>query len=260
MAGGTEILFLGTCADDFSPLLAGKFKNRFDKNARRSSSLLIGGKYLIDCGPHCLDSFKIAGADAGGITDLFITHTHTDHFNADNIRALLKGREKPLRIRCKRGCVLPPFTGAEVIFTEFGKEYPLAEDESFFAVDANHDENSFPQHYVFNICGKKLMYACDGAWMLTRSFNRLKNAGLDMLVTDATCGDYAGDYRMAEHNSIPMLKLMMPSFKTAGIIKDETVICLSHIAPSLHAPHDEIQKSVDAFGWKVAYDGLKLIL
>lgn len=55
-----NILFLGTCACDYSPLLKTTYKDVFDKDARRSSCALVNGQYLIDCGEHCMDALRIA--------------------------------------------------------------------------------------------------------------------------------------------------------------------------------------------------------
>ena len=49
-----EVLFLGTCAFDYSMKLKREFVDKFDLNARRSSSMLFDGRYLIDCGDHTL--------------------------------------------------------------------------------------------------------------------------------------------------------------------------------------------------------------
>ena len=43
-----DILFLGTCACDYSPLLQTTYKDVFDKNARRSSCALINGRHLVE--------------------------------------------------------------------------------------------------------------------------------------------------------------------------------------------------------------------
>lgn len=255
-----KILFLGTSAADFSPLLKTRFSRCFDKNARRSSCLLLNDWFLIDCGPHCMESLSIAGADVGRITDLFLTHTHADHFCAQHAEELARGKSRPLNIWCRRDCVLPEIPNTRIIRMEFGREYSAAENLSVFAVDANHDEYSFPQHYIFQLGGKKIMYATDGSWFLTRSYNRLKNIHLDLLILDATCGETVGEYRIAEHNTLPMIRLFLPSLKTVGIVDDNTKVYLTHIAPSLHRPHDAIQASVQADGMTVAFDGLEILL
>ena len=88
--------------------------------------------------------------------------------------------------------------------------------------------------------------------------NFLKKKKLDMLVLDCTCGNYEGEWRIGEHNTIPMIRLMLPSFKKVDIITDETEVYCTHIAPSLHKPHEEICATVGELGAKVAYDGLEV--
>ena len=105
-----------------------------------------------------------------------------------------------------------------------------------------------------------MLYALDGGWFLTASYNYLRNQKLDLAVLDATCGDYVGDYRMGEHNSIPMIRLMLPSLKKWGAIDDDTRIYLSHLAPKLHASHAETVELVAKDGLLVAYDGLEIQL
>ena len=57
-----------------------------------------------------------------------------------------------------------------------------------------------------------------------------------------------------------MIKLMLPSFKSWGIINDKTEVYISHIAPSLHEPHRQIVDNLKDYGIKVAYDGLGITL
>lgn len=255
-----KLTFLGTSAANFSPKLSNECKDSFDKDARRASCMLIGESYMIDCGLYCLDSLRIAKADISKINDIFITHLHSDHFNAEHVKKIADGKKKPLRLWCRRDAQIPEIPNTEIIHMQSATLYEVSANLKVEAVDANHDEASFPQHYIFTVNGKKFMYACDGAWFLTRSYNYLKNADLALLVIDATCGDYVGDYRIAEHNSIPMIRLMLPSLKKTGIISDNTKIYLSHIAPVLHLPHDETVKIVENDGLLVAYDGLEIFL
>ena len=105
--------------------------------------------------------------------------------------------------------------------------------------------------------GKKVFYGCDGAWLLNQTYYFLKDKKLDLAVLDCTTGDYEGDFRMGEHNSIPMLRVMLPSLRTFKVIDEHTEVYFSHLAPSLHAPHEETAKIADEMGAKVARDGLE---
>lgn len=255
-----DLTFLGTCACDYSKKLQTEFADRFDLDARRSSCILMNGHILIDCGHHVLDSLQIGKVDAAEITDIFISHLHSDHFNAKHVGAIARaeGRQRRLRLWVSADAVLPEIEKVEVVrMTQF-RTYTVGDELVVTGLAANHDPQSYPQHFLFEREGKKFLYACDGAWMMTATFNYLKNARIDLIVLEATCGDYEGDYRMAEHNSIPMIRLMLPSWRTAGIIKEKTEIRLSHLAPSLHRPHGETVEIAKKDGLEVAYDGLRV--
>ncbi len=253
-----DLTFLGTCACDYSKKLLTEAADRFDLDARRSSCILMNGHILIDCGFHGLDSLRIAGVDVAKITDVFISHLHSDHFNARHIGTIAAAKEDPLRLWVSEEAVLSEIENVEIVQMEKFCTLEVGDGLAVTGLSANHDPQSFPQHFLFEREGKKFLYACDGAWMMTATFHYLKNARLDLIVLDATCGDDEGDYRMAEHNSIPMIRLVLPSWRTAGIIKETTEIRLSHIAPSLHRSHAETVEMVKKDGLEVAYDGLRI--
>ena len=254
----TKLFFLGTAAADFSPLLKTDCKDRFDKDARRSSCMLIGEHYMVDCGLYAMESLRIAGTDISKITDIFVTHLHADHFVAEHAEQIAAGKDKPLRLWVRRDAELPEMANVEVIRMPRHTVMEVAEGFTVESIDANHHPGTFPQHYIFTINGKQLLYATDGAWFLYESYRYLRDRNLDMMIMDCTCGDYVGDYRMGEHNSIPMIRLMLPSMKTWGAINDNTRVFLTHLAPRLHKPHDETVALVAPDGMEVAYDGLEL--
>ena len=256
----TKLTFLGTAAANFSPRLKTDCKDCFDQDARRASCMLIGESYLIDCGMYVMESIRIAGVDMSKITDIFVTHLHADHFIADHAAQIAVGKEKPLRLWVRRDAELPPMENVEVVYLPRHTEVEIAEGMSVVSIDANHDPRSFPQHFIFTIHGKKLLYALDGGWFLCESYNYMRKVKMDMAVLDATCGEYLGEWRVGEHNSLPMIRIMVPALKTWGTFDEETKIYLSHIAPKLHAPHKEIVENVAKDGLLVAYDGLTVLL
>ena len=255
-----EILFLGTCACDYSPLLQTTYKDVFDKNARRSSCALINGRYLIDCGYHCLEELRIAKIDLAQITDIFVTHFHSDHYNVECISQIAKASERTLRVWVRAGANVIAISNVEWKFMEKGIEYSVDENVKVTGLLANHNESVFPQHILLDVAGKKIFYALDGAWFLHETYYALKNTKLDFLVLDCTCGDYEGDYRIGEHNSLPMIRLMLPSLKKWGAITEKTQVYASHLAPSLHKSHEETVEILQKDGVYVAYDGLSLQL
>ncbi len=253
-----EFLFLGTCAADFSPRLQGDCKDRFDPDARRASCALINGRYLLDCGPHCPDSFRIAGYDTKNVTDIIVTHLHSDHFDPGNIAFIAK--DHPVKLWVREDAAVPEINNVTVVKMKNYEKYEAAEDFYVTGLPANHDENAFPRHLLIETGGKKIFYGMDGGWLLNKTYAHLWKTHLDLAVLDGTCGDYEGDYRMGEHNSIPMIRLMLPSLRTVGVIDDHTLVYISHLAPSLHKPHEETVKICEKDNINVACDGLKLMI
>ena len=255
-----DILFLGTCACDYSPLLQTTYKDVFDKNARRSSCALINGRYLIDCGYHCLEELRIAKIDLAQITDIFVTHFHSDHYNVECISQIAKASERTLRVWVRADARRTDIANVEWKLMQKGEQYTVDENMKVTGLLANHNESVYPQHILLETEGKRIFYALDGAWFLHETYYALKNTNLDFLVLDCTCGDYEGDYRIGEHNSIPMIRLMLPSLKKWGAITEKTQVYAQHLAPSLHKSHEETVEILQKDGVYVAYDGLSLQL
>ena len=250
-----KIQFLGTGAADFSPLLETEFKNKLDNNARRSSAILINETLLIDCGPHTLDSFAIQGLDFTKVTDLFVTHFHSDHHNCENIEKLAKQCKQPLRMWYHADAVPSPMENVE-----FHPVKPLQafETDVFRAVALAANHTAFPLHFDIEVDGVKLFYGCDGAWLLNDTFYAMMRREYKCMILDGTVGDYNGDYRLGEHNSIPMIRLMAESFRTQNVIASDGVICISHLARTLHKSHEETVEHLQKEGYTVAYDGMAL--
>ena len=254
---GFEIIFLGTCACDFSPRLETDLKDKLDKDARRASSMLIDSKYLVDLGPHALDSIRILGIDASEITDVFITHTHDDHYDEQSILALANGREKPLRLWMREGASAPDSPYIEPKYMTLFEKYCI-DDLVVTPMIANHDKTATPQHLFIERGEEKIFYGCDGAWLINDTYYAIMKSHLTLAVLDCTVGDYEGDYRIAEHNSIPMLRQLLPSLRGIGAIDEKTKVYFSHLAPSLHASHEKTVEIAREMGACVAYDGLKI--
>ena len=250
-----DVLFLGTCACDFSPRLLTDKRDCFDFDVRRSSSMLIDGRYLVDCGPHTLDSMRIAKIALSDVSDVFLTHTHDDHFDPESVEMLAANRKEPLRLWVREDAEIPDLCGVSLIRMEIAKEYEVGELH-ITSLAANHTAS--PQHFAFEKGGKRIFYGTDGAWVLYDTFRWMWQKKFDLMVLDGTVGDYNGDFRIGEHNSIPMLRLMIPSFRETGVIGENSLVYLTHLAPSLHRPHAETVRICQKFGADVAFDGLHL--
>ena len=257
-----QLFFLGTCAADFSSKLNNECANCFDKDARRASCALFDSRFLIDCGPHCLDSLRIAGIDMTTITDVFFTHLHDDHFNPTNLQTIASSKaatgSAPLRVWFREDADFPTLEHVELHRMKLYENYAVTDSLSITSVEANHTQSFFPQWLLFKENGKKMLYATDGCWFMEGAYHFLRNAELDTIIMDATCGDDIKDDRIAGHNSLPMIRLLLPALRYNRMITPQTNIVLTHLAPSLHRPHAETVQIVEKDGMVVAYDGLTI--
>jgi len=256
-----KINFLGTCAADFSPRLKTDLKDKLDKDARRSSAALIDGHLMIDCGYHAVESLNIQKIPLSDVKEIFFTHLHGDHYQPELVKEIAAAADRTLKVYAHKAALeqlTAELEGAnvEIIPLEYCKAYTVAEDYIIAALPANHQ--AYPSHYLIEKDGKKLYYATDGAWIMYDAFYYLRDKFIDLLVLDATVGDYEGDYRVGEHNSIPMIRLMLKSFDKFNVLGEKVRIFLSHIAPSLNKSHDETVELMKKDNIEVAYDGLEI--
>ncbi len=246
-----KLFFLGTGAADRMEI---EPDNDFsNKDNRRCSCAILDGKIMFDCGPHAISSLNIAGFDLSSITDIVITHLHRDHFNLENIN-LIAEKNNNLRVWMRQDAVYEGKCFAEIYLMKPYNTYEI-DGYSFTGMRANHDPLAFAQHISVEKDGKKLFYGMDGAWLLNETVAFMKKKEYNLVVLDATVGDYSGDFRIGEHNSIPMIRLMTDSMKTLKIINKETDIILNHIACCLHKSYNETCEIVKPDGYIVAYDG-----
>ena len=248
-----ELKFLGTGAADFWPSLADVDRFRVDKDIRRSTVTLVDGEMLIDCGPHLLDELVIHKVSVEEICHVLVTHPHSDHYNPENLRTLARGQK--LHVWHSQDWDLPQMENVIDHPMEQGSTYAVG---SFCvtALGANHCRGAL--HYSIEKDGKKLFYGCDGAWLLHDTYYYMRDQRYDAMILDATVGDYDGDFRMGEHNSIPMIRMMHRSFETWNVTKPETKMILSHLARTLHVSHADTCRRVEKDGYLVAFDGMEL--
>ena len=235
--------FLGTgAADWFAPDPSGE--------ARRMTSTLVDGCLLIDMMAHALGRI----GDPGAVTDLLITHSHADHYDPAAI-----ARIAPVNLYADEGW-------ADRIRIPGVAVHPVREGVPFsaagFAITGmrgNHStegDGEHTLHYLLQKDGKNVYYATDGAWLMYREARLIRDNPLDALVIDATIGDgHEGDYRVFEHNSLPMVRIMVDSMRKTGMLKPGAPVFLTHLARTLHGRQAALE-AANPRPYVVCRDGL----
>lgn len=216
-----KLTFLGTGAADW----VGQPKTG---DFRRLCSTRIGDHLLIDGNPEIMDFIS----DPEAITDILYTHRHGDHYDPKLWPLLPNATPRagePLH---------------EKIVTFRDNESFIAGGLKITPLHGNHCPS--PVHHFFIEDGEKcIYYALDSAWLLIEESLFLRQKKLDALVIDATIGDgHEGDYRVFEHNSLPMVRIMVDTLRSTGVLRPEAPVFLDHLALTLHPGSEELRASL----------------
>lgn len=239
-----KIRFLGTGAADWNgPDARGEH--------RRLTSTLVDSSLLIDFTATAQDML----IDTAAVKNILITHSHGDHFDPSAIASLA-----PAALYAHESWAGEiAIDGIEVHPVRIG-EWTKAGEYEIMALPSNHS-TSRPYEQTVNYLLKKddltFLYATDGAWLPNKSLHLMKGMNLSGMAIDATIGDgHAGDYRIFEHNSIPMIRIMTETMKKTGLLKPEAKVFLTHMARTLHGTQKEVEESLsDPF--VVCFDGME---
>lgn len=252
-----EFVFLGTGAADWS------IEDKTDF-FRRNSAALLNRELMLDCGPHIFDFAESIHEEKlyDMVTDVIITHGHNDHFCRESVLKLADRRK--IRVGCDghiRGLigahhniVFVPFAPFETVSMGHYRITPLLANHH---VICNGDECAF--HYIIETeTGKTIFYGLDGAWMLRPSWEVMKKHRFDLMVMDCTVGE-RDDWRLFEHNTIPMLRMITTGIRAENMLAENGIIVASHLAKTLHEAHEKTAQILNEIGVVTAYDGRKIV-
>ena len=256
-----KIQFLGTGAADWD------WKKPLNAGVRGSASTLLDDRILIDAGETGLENLLRFHIDPAEITDLLITHSHTDHFNPEIIKKIAEapGRNKKLCVYTTPEACLPLDKSVmKTVKLKYGKKIVIGKLK-IEVLSANHmlrNEREAAFHFLFTTPEKKrMLYALDGGWMTSYTRNKLGFIPLDMIVWDATSGTALKDWRFADHNDLEMISFMRIALAPLGLVNEKTVHVFDHIARTLWpASAEDRTKTAEFYHGILAEDGMVLNL
>lgn len=259
-----KLLFLGTGSAKCKKIP----EDSIPEGARRCSSLLIDGTVQLDVPIHTYDFLEKRGIDPANVTDIFLTHSHGDHFWKETFLRYAKAGGRRLNLYCNTGAL--PWLGlteeemslANIITVEADRTFEAA-GMTVTALPSNHlaGEGEQTLHYVFEKDGKKLFYGLDGAWLRSEEWRFLYRVAkpIDCAIFDTTCGEMPNETRIGTHMTIPMLRLLATAFVENKVIAPDGKLIASHIGPHIHAvPAEETERILAEFGVIMAKDGFEI--
>ena len=233
---------------------------------RGMSSMLVNGQLLIDCGPTVLDVMKRYAVNPAGVSDILMTHTHSDHLHPGSIQTIANARDGELGALRFWG---DPEALAQVPDSDriekrpVGIEQPFSIDEfTITGLASNHyveDSKETCLIYLLETAETSLLYATDAGWLLARTWNYLVKKQLDAVIWDATMGEGTGDPRIFGHNDLTMIRHMNQTLASQKVLKPDAKIILTHLAKNLHPAHETLEKRLLPEGLIPAYDGMAVV-
>jgi len=281
-----ELLFLGSSAGQLWPsvfcpcpqcraAIAGISKGSGQLST--CSCLLVDRMFLFDLPPNCAVSAIRAGVTFSDVTDLFVTHSHQDHFDPGILAAAGRTQQRPLHLFCNRRVteLLPSYQQFNRFFDPISlglqchtltPPQTVCVDERGFllrALHADHDRtgNESPMIYQFERNGKKLLYACDTGWFPDETWAEVERWQYDAVVIECTFHSLR-DCRRG-HLSLESFTAVLERLKGSGAVTDETVVVAQHLAHK-HGPDGTDWRATDRalsdLGALAAHDGLRVEL
>lgn len=251
-----KLYYIGTGAADWTRESGAK-----DGVMRKFTANLINHDLMIDLAPTTPLSLFDEGGLCEAVRYIVYTHSHNDHYDAGVLLTLLE--KKQLTVLCHKvfASRLPSHPNLEVMSLESENEVSLGE-YTILPLRANHRVTRYPEeqplHYVISCEGKKLFWGADGAWLYCDTWQALrKQAPFDRIVLDGTLGEGEGDYRIFEHNNLPMVRLMRDTFTRLNLLKDGGQLWLTHLSRDAHISPISLARALREENIYVANDDMK---
>lgn len=270
------IKFLGTSAAEGWPALfcqcssCQKARLLGGKNIRTRSSCIIDDQYMVDFSPDTYMHMITQNIDLTKVRKLIITHSHEDHFYANDLFMRLEplayiNNMEPLCIYGNE-TVMKKFNDTRenrIIdgVLQFNEVFPYktfkAGDAIITPLLANHTKFENCYIYIIELKGKKILYGHDTGIFPKQTWDVLKEHYFDCIILDCTNGPTTcGNVHMGFPENI-VVKNKLIEYKS---VNDETKFIITHFSHNVKLLHDELIQMAKPYGFEVAYDGLELLI
>lgn len=277
-----KVQYLGTAAAEGIPAIfctcdtCKKARAAGGRNIRRRSGCVINDTILIDIPPDIYPVSVEFNIDLANITDVFITHSHSDHFTPAEILmrmpgcyAILPENTPPLNLygneetkRLYYEAIDREFNQKEVDFIlyhmlSYYKPVELSTGVIVTHLPALHklDEKAGIFLIEEKSTNKKFLYGHDTGWFPEGTWEYLKDKKLDAISLDCTSCRYLDG---SNHMGIGNVVQTIDKLKEMGCTDSNTTYLINHFSHNGHATYEELCELAKPHNLIVSYDGMIL--
>ena len=236
-----------------------KIKKFISKDYRHRGGVLIDGAILLDA-PHdvCDVADELGFSDMfDRLSAIFISHSHTGHFDADAILRLAKG--KTITVYADKE-VLSLIPETDNVITAEAVPFRLIEhgEHKVMPLPSNHrTENRRERALNFVISrDKNLLYLLDGGFLHSDAYKLISELKFDAVIMDTAEELLPPRAELMKHGSYETNRIIKGILTSAGAASDRTRFILTHIpSQKKRSVHEELSERAAEDGFSVAYDG-----
>lgn len=271
-----HIQLLGTAAAEGIPAcgcpcrICRQARSARGPHIRKRSGAVIDDHLKIDYGPDTVSQAQDLGLDTLQWRQLFVTHSHDDHFTPMELqywsRGYLPARKPEEQLHIfgneavhKRWLTLSEHKREAIPFRVINALEPiLVEACKVTPLPARHapDEKAFI--YLIEKGPIRMLYGCDTGVFTDEAWASLKGKPLDLLILECTKGVYPQDYEA--HLDAHTWIRMKDQLKQQGSLSPNARLIATHFSHNGQAGHDELCSFFAPHGIETAYDGMNITI
>ena len=275
-----KLKYLGTAAAEAFPALfcrcdtCMRARKSGGKDIRGRSGILIDGTHLIDFPPDIHFNTLRLGIGLFEVKDLFITHSHLDHFAPgelmmrDPVYYCRIAPDEKMEVygdaevgRLLREAITREFPAYTPDFCRFTQiEYYAAYATGglrFIPLPADHKPDEKSAIYLIEGGSRRFLYAHDTGHFPQATFRYLEGRRLSGISLDCCFGllESAKGHMVLSENLRVLEKLLKQGIAVAG-----TSVVISHFSHNCGSLQQELEAEAEKYGIEAAFDGKELEL
>lgn len=268
-----RIQILGTAAAEGWPGIfcgchaCAKARKTDGKNMRSRASVLIDDIFKIDLPPDTYYHVVRYGLDLSRLKYLFFTHSHGDHFSANEVEYLRSPfahnlSNAPLRIYGSQKVISAIKTRCE------RRELPVklhiaephtpikADGLTFIPIIARHAATELCFNYIIQSETATILYATDTGLYDNATTEFLHGFKFNLIIAECTLGNSL--LSTGTHMNMRDVTKLRARLERTGAVSEHTRWVLTHLSHNIGLMHDELTAVAAKKRLEVAYDGMTI--